>query len=119
MTFANRVRRIAIELKEAAKRDNRDSVEFRQFVETDKLKFFARGLDWKIIRRMSVMQTFQGAIEKAIEIEREVDCFEKRKILIKIRSIKKLAKARMGRPILKLCKTKRSKIVNFAKRKIT
>ena len=43
--FANRIKRIAIELKEAAKRDKADDNRFAQKVEQDKLKFFLRGVD--------------------------------------------------------------------------
>ena len=89
-------------MKEAAKRDKRDSVEFRQFVETDKLKFFARGLDWEIKRRMSVMQTFQGAVEKAIEIEREVDCFEKTENFDKNKINKETSKSANGSADIKI-----------------
>ena len=48
LTFANRIRRIAIELKEAAKRDKRDDENFARYVEADKLKFFVHGLHCEI-----------------------------------------------------------------------
>ena len=75
--FANRIKRIAIELKEAAKRDKADDNGFAQKVEKDKLKFFLRGVDWEIKRRMGEPTAFQQAVEKAIEIEREVIDLEK------------------------------------------
>ena len=68
---------------------------------------------------MSVMQTFQGAVEKAIEIEREVGCYEKTENFDKNKINKETSKSANGSADIKLCKTKRSKIVNFAKRKIT
>ena len=75
--FANRIKRITIELIEAEKRDKANDVGFTQKVEKDKLKFFQRGVDWEIKRRMSEPLVFQQAIEKAIEIEREVINLEK------------------------------------------
>ena len=39
LTYANRIRRIAIELKEVAKRDKRDDENFARYVEADKLQF--------------------------------------------------------------------------------
>ena len=59
LTYANRIRRIAIELKEAAKRDKRDDENFARYVESDKLKFFVRGLDCEIKRRMGIASNFQ------------------------------------------------------------
>ena len=75
--FANRIKRIAIELIEAAKRDRADDVGFTMKIEKEKLKFFLRGVDWKIKRRMGEPAVFQQAVERAIEIEREVIDLEK------------------------------------------
>ena len=115
--FANRIKRIAIELKEAAKRDKAADNRFAQKVEKDKLKFFLRGVDWEIKRRMGEPTAFQQAIEKAIEIEREVIDLEKSEPDRRTKTYQENYKLKSQASEVNIVQTKPLEICQFCDRK--
>lgn len=72
ITFANRIRSIAQEVSEAARRENRNTVAFGLQLEKDKVKHFVRGLRWDLRARMGKHTDLEKATAQAVEIEREL-----------------------------------------------
>lgn len=76
VSFANRIRTIAQEISEAAKRESRDTDNFVVQLEKDKVKHFIRGLRWEVRARMGKHDDLEKATAQAVEIERELVGYE-------------------------------------------